>query len=169
MAISGGERMFRAGPDGRSTTVAIEHELSRRQLRTHPETGGFRTFRGADPAHLPSAGNDHSFAQPHHGSVREPILGTLDTRTAAIGPFCISVEYFVPPCGTANRYRIGPFSLEELGQAAVYQRLTTSNRVKAAVRQPKRHGVVPPGLALLLGRAQRVTRRSPRAASLAGE
>ena len=76
-------RMFEPGAAGRATTVAMEHELSRKALRTHPETGGLRTFRGADPAYIPSAGNDYSFAQPHFGSVREPILGTLDTRCAS--------------------------------------------------------------------------------------
>jgi hypothetical protein len=76
-------RMFERGADGSSTTVAIEHELSRKRLRTHPEAGGFRTFRGADPGYIPSAGNDYSFAQPHFGSVREPILGTLDTRCSS--------------------------------------------------------------------------------------
>jgi hypothetical protein len=82
-------RMFHAGPGGSSRTVAMEHELSRRRLRTYPETGGFRTFRGGDAAYIPTAGNDYSFAHPHFGSVREPILGTLDTRCSSchgVGP-----------------------------------------------------------------------------------
>jgi hypothetical protein len=91
-------RMFDSRADGRSTTVATEYELSRKRLRTHPEMGGFRTFRGADPGYIPSAGNDYSFAQPHFGGVREPILGTLDTRCSSChgaGPhlFTFSVHF----------------------------------------------------------------------------
>jgi hypothetical protein len=76
-------RSFPAGPDGRKTTVAMEHELSRARARTLERTGGMRTFRGTDPAYVPAAGNDYGFASQQFGTVREPILGTLDTRCAA--------------------------------------------------------------------------------------
>jgi hypothetical protein len=76
-------RSFPAGPDGRKTTVAMEHELSRAGARTLERTGGMRTFRGTDPAYVPAAGNDYGFASPQLSPVREPILGTLDTRCAA--------------------------------------------------------------------------------------
>ena len=64
-------------------TVAAEHEVSRKAMLGLERTGGVRTFRGADLAYLPSAGNDYGFASPQLSPVREPILGTLDTRCAA--------------------------------------------------------------------------------------
>ena len=70
-------------PEGRKTTIAAEHELSRRSMLALERTGGVRTFRGADPAYVPGSGNDYGFASPQLGTVREPILGTLDTRCAA--------------------------------------------------------------------------------------
>lgn len=76
-------------PEGRKTTIAAEHELSRRSMLALERTGGVKTFRGADPAYVPGAGNDYGFASPQLGTVREPILGTLDTRCAAchgVGP-----------------------------------------------------------------------------------
>lgn len=76
-------RSFPAGADGRRTTAAMEHELSRARAQTLERTGGMRTFRGADPAYVPAAGNDYGFASPQLSPVREPILGTLDTRCAA--------------------------------------------------------------------------------------
>ena len=63
--------------------MAAEHEVSRKAMLGLERTGGVRTFRGADLAYLPSAGNDYGFASPQLSPVREPILGTLDTRCAA--------------------------------------------------------------------------------------
>lgn len=85
-------------PAGGKTTVAAEHELSRKAMLALERTGGVRTFRGADPAYVPSAGNDYGFASPQFGSVRDPVLGTLDTRCAAChgaGPhlFTFSLTY----------------------------------------------------------------------------
>ena len=76
-------RSFPVGPNGRKTTVAIEHELSRARARTLERTGGMRTFRGTEPAYAPAAGNDYGFASPQLSAVREPILSTLDTRCAS--------------------------------------------------------------------------------------
>jgi hypothetical protein len=73
-------RIFAKGPDGKPATIATEHELSRRLFRTQSGSGGLHTFAAGDPAYIPSAGNDYSFATPHFGRVREPILGTLATR-----------------------------------------------------------------------------------------
>ena len=73
-------RMFAPGPEGKLTTIAAEHELSRQRLRAMPSTGGLRTFTDRDPAYVPAAGNDYGFASPHLGAVREPVLGTLSTR-----------------------------------------------------------------------------------------
>jgi hypothetical protein len=75
--------------EGGKRTVAAEHELSRKAMLALERTRGVRTFRGADPAYLPSGGTDYGFASPQLSPVREPILGTLDSRCAAchgIGP-----------------------------------------------------------------------------------
>jgi hypothetical protein len=69
-------------PEGKRTTVAEEHELSRKAMLALERTGGVRTFRGADPAYLPGAGNDYGFASPQLSPFREPILGTRDSRCA---------------------------------------------------------------------------------------
>jgi hypothetical protein len=76
-------RSFGTDASGKPTTVTVEHELSRKQLRTDPASGGFRTSKPSDPAYIPSAGNDYSFAQPHLGMIRDPILGTLAARCGA--------------------------------------------------------------------------------------
>lgn len=76
-------RMFAPGPDGKPRTVAAEHELSRRLMRSGPQKASFRTFNSTAPAYLPSAGNDYGFASPAMSPVREPILGTLATRCAS--------------------------------------------------------------------------------------
>lgn len=73
-------RMFAPGPDGTPRTVAAEHELSRRLMRSGSGKASFRTFTGTAPAYLPSAGNDYGFASPTLSPVREPILGTVATR-----------------------------------------------------------------------------------------
>ena len=73
-------RLFR---EGGKVTVAAEHELSRKAMLALERTRGVRTFRDADPAYVPSAGNDYGFASPHLTPVQQPILGTLATRCAA--------------------------------------------------------------------------------------
>jgi len=94
-------RMFTTGKDGKPATIAAEHELSRRLMRTQSDQGGLRTFVGTEPAYLPSAGNDYGFASPQLSPVREPILGTLSSRCAAchgLGPhlFTFSMHFKEP-------------------------------------------------------------------------
>ena len=76
-------RSFGTESRGKPTTFSVEHELSRKRLRIDPSSGGFRTSQASDPAYIPTAGNDYSFAQPHLGTIREPILGTLTARCGA--------------------------------------------------------------------------------------
>jgi len=80
LALSRTEIAALPDASGNATTAAVEHELSRKRLRTDPSSGGFTTFNQSDAAYIPSAGNDYSFAQPHLGTIRDPILGTLAAR-----------------------------------------------------------------------------------------
>ncbi|PYQ49895.1 MAG: hypothetical protein DMF78_17075 [Acidobacteria bacterium] len=79
-------RLFRRGTGGALLgTDIVEYELSRQRLRTSPATGGLNLFTDTDPAYMPMAGNDYSFATPLHDRRGEtpPVLTTLRTRCGA--------------------------------------------------------------------------------------
>jgi hypothetical protein len=79
-------RLFRRGTGGALLgTDIVEYELSRQRLRTSPATGGLNLFTDTDPAYMPMAGNDYSFATPLHDHRGEtpPVLTTLRTRCGA--------------------------------------------------------------------------------------
>jgi len=66
------------------TTIA-EYELSRKLLLANPSSGGLVRVDPEDPAYLPTAGNDYTFASPTLGeqTPQSPILGSLRGRCVA--------------------------------------------------------------------------------------
>jgi hypothetical protein len=73
-----------AGGDKQETHF-VEYELSRRALLETPATGGLKNLSG-NPAYLPGAGNDYSFAAPFAAG-GSPIAVSLASRcTACHGP-----------------------------------------------------------------------------------
>ena len=66
------------------TTVA-EYELSRKLLLANPSSGGLVRVDPSDPAYLPAAGNDYTFASPMLmlDTPRLPILASLRRRCEA--------------------------------------------------------------------------------------
>jgi hypothetical protein len=74
--------------DSRGTyvkTTVVEYELSRKLLLASPSSGGLVRVDPDDPAYLPTAGNDYTFASPRLGEnpPQPPILGTLRRRCEA--------------------------------------------------------------------------------------
>jgi hypothetical protein len=79
-------RLFEKTEDGafQKTTIGV-YELSRRQLLDQPQSGGLVSETESDPAYLPSAGNDYTFASEQLGNVGKatPLIVKLRTRCAA--------------------------------------------------------------------------------------
>ena len=68
-----------------SQTTIEEYELSRKPLLANPSSGGLVRVDPDDPAYLPTAGNDYTFASPTLGeqTPQSPILGSLRRRCEA--------------------------------------------------------------------------------------
>jgi hypothetical protein len=79
-------RLFEKTQDGalQKTTIGV-YELSRRRLLSQPQSGGLVSEAESDPAYLPSAGNDYTFASEQLGSAAKtpPLIATLRTRCAS--------------------------------------------------------------------------------------
>jgi len=77
-------RSFVRNSEGKyANTKVAEYELSRKLLLTNPSTGGLHRLDPSDPAYLPVAGNDYTFASPVPGDQPQPqasVLGSLRRR-----------------------------------------------------------------------------------------
>jgi hypothetical protein len=73
------EAQFRGAAARASGAEIPQYELSRRQLLSSPAHGGLVGFDANEPAYLPSAGNDFSFATPPRLD-GAPVVAPLGTR-----------------------------------------------------------------------------------------
>lgn len=76
-------RMFVRDPQGKFKETAFEqYELSRKSLLAGDSSGGLVRFGADQPAYVPTAGNDYTFASPilEFEKPRPPILATLRRR-----------------------------------------------------------------------------------------
>jgi hypothetical protein len=91
-------RTFVKNAQGRTkSTTIVQYELSRKALLTNSVPGGLIRVGADEPAYLPSAGNDYSFASPPllQNGVGAPVLGFLRRRCESChGPDATSILTF---------------------------------------------------------------------------